>query len=124
MQPSGEGAQSNTRQLSWINGVTGSQVMPVLPYLLALRLPTDLFVQSINVSFTLSSLVMLAGLGRLGLLDADIAITSAAGVVPVALGIWLGGRIRRRLSESSFRRAVLISLLLLGVSLVVRGLVP
>ena len=79
-----------------VNGLTGSQVMPVLPYLLALRLHPDLFVQAINVSFTASTLVMFVGLGKLGLLSWPIAVVSAMGIAPVAVGIWLGGRIRRR----------------------------
>ena len=41
----------------FINGLTGSQVMPVLPYLLSLKLDKNVFVQAINISFTLSSLL-------------------------------------------------------------------
>lgn len=103
-----------------VNGLTGSQVMPVLPYLLALRLHPDLFVQAINISFTASTLVMFVGLGKLGLLSGHIALLSASGIVPVAAGIWLGGRIRRRLGEAAFRRAVLVALLVIGASLMVR----
>ena len=46
----------------FVNGITGSQVMPVLPYLFSLDLDKNRFVQAINISFTLSSLVMLSGL--------------------------------------------------------------
>ena len=104
-----------------VNGVTGTQVMPVLPYLLALGLPSALFVQSINIVFTLSSFVMLAGLGRLGLLNAPLLLTGAAGVVPVALGIWLGGKLRRRLPQSAFKRMVLVLLVVLGAGLALGG---
>ena len=45
-----------------VNGVTGSQVMPVLPYLLSLNLSKDLFVTTINIFFTVSTLIMLAGI--------------------------------------------------------------
>ncbi|GIX49284.1 MAG: hypothetical protein KatS3mg131_3495 [Candidatus Tectimicrobiota bacterium] len=103
-----------------INGLTGSQVMPVLPFLLALPLSKDAFVQAINVSFTLSSLVMLAVLGRVGLLTPGLAAVAALGILPVALGIALGGRLRRRLPEAHFRKAVLLFLLLIGLTLVGR----
>jgi hypothetical protein len=45
-----------------INGLTGSQLMPVLPYLMALHLDRERFVQAINCSFTASSIVMAIGL--------------------------------------------------------------
>ncbi len=42
----------------FINGLTGSQMMPSMPYLLSLDLDRNAFVQAINISFTLSSLVL------------------------------------------------------------------
>ena len=103
-----------------VNGLTGSQVMPVLPYFVALRLDKDLFVQSINISFTASSLVMLLGLGNLGLLSWSIAGVSALGIPLVAIGIWLGGRLRRRIPDKQFTRLVLVLLMLLGVNLMAK----
>jgi uncharacterized membrane protein YfcA len=104
-----------------VNGLTGSQVMPILPYLMSLELTKDELVQAINTSFTLASLVMLVGLNRLGLFTPEIGLLSAAGLVPVAAGIWLGGRVRRMLPEEAFRRIVLALLTLLGIGLMVRA---
>ena len=101
-----------------INGVTGSQVMPVLPYLLALRLDPDRFVTAINLSFTASSLAMAVGLSGLGLMTPVTAAVSAAGLVVVVAGIALGTRVRRRLSANGFRRAVLVVLLVVGLTLI------
>ncbi len=103
-----------------INGITGSQVMPVLPYLLSLDLEKNTFVQAINISFTISSLIMLAGLGQLGLLSWKILGLSFLGILPVAFGIWLGSRLRRTLSERKFKKMVLLLLVILGLNLVVR----
>jgi len=105
-----------------VNGLTGSQVMPILPYLMSLKLTKDELVQAINSSFTMASLVMLIGLGRLGLFNAEIATISAAGIIPVALGIWLGGRVRRKLPESVFRTIVLWLLVLLGIGLIAKAI--
>ena len=91
-----------------VNGLTGSQIMPILPYLFALPLTPAGFVQAINVSFSLSSLVMAAGLAHLGLMTWAALAASLAGLVPVFLGVRLGGRLRTRLSPEAFRRAVLI----------------
>jgi len=103
------------------NGLTGSQVMPVLPYLMALRLDRDLFVQAINCSFTFSSLVMAAGLSKIGLMTWETAAVSAGGLIPVYVGVTLGGFIRRRLDADIFRKLVLLMLLAGGAVLVARG---
>lgn len=103
-----------------VNGITGSQVMPALPFMLALQLHKDLFVQAINLSFTLSSLVMLVLLSRFGILSWDILGVAVVGILPVALGIFLGGKLRQRLPDDAFRKVVLVFLLVIGLSLVVR----
>jgi len=100
-----------------INGLTGSQVMPVLAYMLALGIDKALLVPAINLSFTLSSLVMLALLGGAGLASVDLLGVALLAIPLVALGIYLGGRLRRWLPEASYRRAVLLVLLVTGLGL-------
>ena len=100
-----------------INGATGSQVMPALPYLMSLGLDRDSLVQSINISFTLGSIVMLAGLAHLGLLNVAMLGYALAGVLVVWLGISAGGWIRSKLPEKWFRLAVLAMLIGLGTNL-------
>lgn len=106
-----------------VNGATGSQIMPIMPYLLSLKMDRDLFVQTINCSFTISTLVMMAGLGKLGLVTQSVVYLSAGGIVPVILGIFLGGKLRKRVSEERYRKLVLILLIILGASLVLRSTV-
>ena len=105
-----------------VNGVTGSQVMPVLPYLLSLPLERNVFIQAINISFTISSVVFAIGLAWLGLFTVDTTQISFVGLVAMLVGLKLGIPIRRRLPQSSFRRAVLGLLVLLGAALVLRSL--
>lgn len=100
-----------------VNGLTGSQVMPVLPFLLSLHLETDRFLQATNSFFTMSSLVMGAGLTTLGLMTPEAVAVSLIGLVPVWLGIKTGSAGRLLLSPQAFRTAVLLVLALLGVSL-------
>lgn len=104
----------------FINGLTGSQVMPIMPYLLALELPKNLFIQAINISFTLSSFTLLAGLSRLGYMDMTTAIIATAGLVPVYLGIKAGGLIQKRLSDNRYRQIILIFLMVLGMILLIK----
>lgn len=105
-----------------VNGLTGSQIMPIMPYLMSLNITKDELVQAINTSFTLGSLMMLFGLGRLGMMDIEIATFSAAGFIPVSAGIWLGGRIRQRLPETVFRKIVLAMIGLLGAGLILKSM--
>ena len=52
---------------------------------------------------------------KFGLLDAPHAIVSAIACVPAIAGMWVGTRIRLRLSIEQFRLAVLWALLLTGL---------
>ena len=100
-----------------INGVTGSQVMPAVPFLMMLHLDRNLFVQAINCSFTMSSLVMALGLGQLGLFAREDLLVSALGACFVIFGLRMGSAIRHRLSEKLFRNAILGMLCLMGLAL-------
>ncbi|MGI9609331.1 MAG: sulfite exporter TauE/SafE family protein [Acidimicrobiia bacterium] len=100
-----------------VNGLTGSQVIPVLPFLLSLHLETNRFLQATNSFFTMSSLVMGVGLTTLGLMTPNAVAASLAGLVPVWLGIRAGAAARRSLSPQGFRTGVLLVLALLGASL-------
>ena len=98
----------------FVNGFTGSQVMPLLPYMLSLGLSPSHFVQAINCSFTLSSVLMALGLLRLELITLEIALISIMGIIPVYIGTKIGGKTREHLNSAVFRKLVLISLILMG----------
>ena len=100
-----------------INGMTGSQVMPVLPYLLALKLDPNRFVQAINCSFTLSTIVMSIGLTRLGIITTQAIMVSMCGLLFVYFGVWAGSSIRQKLPVDIFRKLVLGFLFILGLAL-------
>lgn len=104
-----------------VNGLTGSQVMPSMPYLMSLPLSRNMFLQAINLSFTLSSLVMAIGLTGLGLMTVEAIVISTVGISCAWAGIRLGERLRHRLSPDQFRIAVLGMLSLMGMVLVVRA---
>jgi len=103
-----------------INGATGSQIMPIMPYLLSLKMDRDLFVQTINCSFTINSLLMMICLGKIGLISLPVIYVSSVGIVPVAVGIFLGGILRKKVTEWVYRKLVLILLICLGASLLIR----
>jgi len=104
----------------FINGITGSQVMPVLPYLLSLDLHKNSFVQTINISFTLSSLIMLLGLNQMGHFSANTLLVAVMGLIPVLTTIFVTGRLQHRLTGALHRHLVLGFLLIMGLILIVR----
>jgi uncharacterized protein len=105
----------------FVNGLTGSQVMPLIPYLLSLDVARERFLQASNQSFTLSSAAMFVGLGAAGLLTVQVVAASACGLVLVALGVRIGARIGRHLAPQAFRTAVLVVLAALGLGLILRA---
>ncbi|MEO0821723.1 MAG: sulfite exporter TauE/SafE family protein [Pseudomonadota bacterium] len=104
-----------------IAGLTGSQVLPVMPYLLAIGLERERMVTTVNISFTLCSLVMATGLASLGLLGPEELLLSALGIGVAVIGVRLGTRVRKRLAPESFRLAVLVMLAFAGASLILRA---
>ena len=106
----------------FVNGLTGSQVMPALPYFISLNLGKRAFVQAINISFTLSSLVMLIGMNRLGHLSPHTFMIAVGGLIPVLLTVSLAGRLQNQLTGALHRKLVLTFLLVMGLILLVRTL--
>lgn len=104
-----------------VNGLTGAQTIPLLPYLLSLGLTPNQVVQASNISFTLSSCAMLIGMGAAGWMTPGVLALSIVGLVPTFLGVTIGGRVRRRLAPDLFRRFVIMVLGLSGLALILKA---
>lgn len=100
-------------------GMTGSFVVPGVPYLQALGLPRDALVQAMGLLFMISTLALAAAMGGRGLLPGNLLGLSAAAVVPALAGMLLGQVLRRRMPEALFRRVFFAALLLLGGYIVI-----
>jgi uncharacterized membrane protein YfcA len=105
-----------------LTGMTGSFVVPGVPYLQALGLPRDVLIQAMGVLFTVSTAALAAALGDQRLLSLELGGQSLAAVVPALLGMVLGQRLRRRLSEAAFRKTFFCALLVLGIYIAGRAL--
>jgi uncharacterized membrane protein YfcA len=114
-------ASAARASVGFVNGVltgfTGSQVMPLMPYLLALNLDTQLFVQAMNVAVVISSMILGAALWATGALHAPDLALSAMAVAPALVGTWVGTRARQYIPAAHFRTIVLAVLFLIGASL-------
>jgi uncharacterized membrane protein YfcA len=102
-------------------GATGSLVMPMVPYLQALDLERDTLVQAMGISFTVSTIAIGAAIVDHGGYDGQQALLSLAALVPALIGMKLGRLLRRRISESMFRRYLFIGLLIIGIRLIWKG---
>ncbi|MCM0019371.1 MAG: sulfite exporter TauE/SafE family protein [Tagaea sp.] len=105
-----------------VTGVTGVFVMPAVPYLNAIGLEKDELVQALGISFMVSTAALAVGLGHAGAFDLDAAIASLVALGPALAGMWLGQRVRARLSVATFRRVFFLFVLALGAYLVLKGI--
>jgi len=100
-----------------VTAATGVFVVPAVPYLQALDLAKPDLVQALGLSFTVSSLALGAALALDGTLQAGAAGASLLALLPalvgMALGQWVGARVRPAL----FRLCFLLGLLALGLDL-------
>lgn len=99
----------------FVAGLVGVPVIPLMPYLQALEIRPAELVQTLGIVLCATSLALTGSLLNFGLLDGPHALLSAAAMVPSVAGMWLGQRIRARLSVEQFRVAVFTALALTGL---------
>ncbi len=104
-----------------LTGFTGSQVMPLMPYMMSLKLDAGLFVQAVNIAVVIASLFLGFGLWVTGTMSAPDFGLSVLAVVPALFGVRLGTWARQHIPAVHFRSIVLGVLLLIGFSLVLRA---
>ena len=104
-----------------LTGMTGSFVVPGVMFLQAIGLPRDMLVQAMGILFTLSTAALAVALHTSNLLTLELGLVSATAVVPAAVGMVTGQRIRRNLSEKSFRQVFFIAILVLGSCIILKA---
>lgn len=102
-----------------LTGMTGSFVVPGVMYLQAIGLSRDVLVQAMGLLFTASTIALALALQGNSLLTIQLSLVSAAAVIPAAVGMIAGQRIRRSLSEERFRQVFFIAILILGAYIIV-----
>ena len=105
-----------------ITGATGTFVVPGVPYIQALDMDKDELVQALGLSFTVSTVALAIGLAAHGAFRPDQLGPSAVAVIPALMGMWLGQKVRARISPRRFRQCFLALMVLLGLELVLRAL--
>lgn len=103
-----------------IAGLTGSQVMPLFPYIMALNLDAARMVQAINLAVLIASAMLAIGLASAGLMSPMLFAAAVAATLPALFGVELGARLRASLPVESLRRIALLTLLTIGIVMVLR----
>ena len=106
----------------FLTGMTGSSAVPGVFYLQSIGLLRDQLVQSMGILFPLSTVGLAWSLRTQDLLSADLGIMSAIALAPALVGMSLGNRIRKGISEEKFRTVLCAALLLLGLYVAVQSL--
>ena len=84
-----------------ITGGTGVFVVPAVPYLQGLSLKKEDLVQALGLSFTVSTIALAIGLAREHAFAVGDLGESLFAVVPALLGMWIGQRVRGRISPAN-----------------------
>ena len=105
-----------------VTAATGVFVIPAVPYLQALGLSRDELVQTMGLSFTVSTVALAAGLMLNGQYSAAALSGSALMLLPALAGMQAGQWLRQRLSPQRFRLCFMGALALLGAWMVLRAL--
>ncbi|MGH8053443.1 MAG: sulfite exporter TauE/SafE family protein [Stenotrophomonas sp.] len=103
-----------------VTGATGVSVIPVVPWLQSLDMEREVLVQAFGLSFTVSTFALAMGLWMQGAFALSTLGLSTLSVLPALAGMWLGQKIRARISPRRFRQCLLMFLLLLGLQLLLR----
>ena len=104
-----------------LTGLTGSQGMPLLPFMLGLNLEPARMVQAVNSAVLVASCALAFGLSMNGIMTTELLVLSIAAIAPALLGTFVGTRLRKQLPATRFRQIVLLMLGLMGLVMLVRG---
>jgi len=107
-----------------MTGLTGSFVVPGSLYLQALNMPRDELIQSLGISFSIVTVALFVAIGSHGMITAELGLVSALAVIPAAIGMTIGTKLRHRISERAYRKVFFIALLIMGLYIVARSFLP
>lgn len=103
-------------------GMTGSLAVPIVPYLQALKLDKDAFVQAVGLVFFITAVAFVGALYVNGAFTATNVAISVGALIPSAIGMAIGTWIRSFIPQEKFRFVVYLFILLLGLNLIRKGI--
>lgn len=105
-----------------IGGMTGFFGPLMMVYLATLGLQKDQFTATVSMLFVLASLSLGLFLAHLGLMGSADLTLSAFALLPAIIGIYLGQKIRSRISHKQFEKSLTVAFLFIGIGLLSKAL--
>ena len=107
--------------LSGILGGVSSLMGPILiSYTMSLKLQRDEFVGAISVIYLMAALPLYVAMFSFGRMEPIDLGYSVLALIPMAIGLRVGQKLRHRLSEEGFRKVLLGFLIFVAILLVLR----
>jgi uncharacterized protein len=95
---------------------------PMLAYLVAVDLPKEKFVRTVSTMYFIGSFPLYGSLIYYGFATKEDLILSLILIIPAFIGQQLGTRIRDKFNQKQFRVCILVTLIILGLSLLIKTL--
>ncbi len=105
----------------FLGGITTIWGPPMMMYFVMLKLPKDTFVRTVGLSWFSLAVPFTFAYWNNGIFRGDIIWMSVAACVPSMIGIRIGEVIRERIDQQTFRRLMLVMLLIIGLNLIRRA---
>lgn len=102
-------------------GLTGMMIVPGVIYLQTLGFDRNTLVQALGISFVTLTLALGVSLSGHQLLPGSLGLLSALALIPTALGMFAGQRIRHRIPEELFQKLFFWALPVAGLYMIVRA---
>jgi uncharacterized membrane protein YfcA len=106
-----------------VTAATGVFVIPAVPYLEAVEMEKEEFIQALGLSFTVSTIALAVNLFLAGALAFAVADPTLVALAAAGAGMGVGQILRLRLSPAIFRQCFFIGLSLIALYLVASALV-
>ena len=101
-----------------VGGLSSFFGVPILIYMVALRLDKETLVGAISLVYAVGSVPLYGSLAWHGVLGMEEALLSLAAIAPAMLGLFLGQQVRRRVPQEKFRLMILGMLILIGMKFI------
>ena len=105
----------------FLGGISTIWGPPMMMYFVMLKLPKDAFVRTVGLAWFSLAVPLTFAYWRNGIFAGDVIALSFAACVPGMIGIRIGEKIRDKIDQETFRKVMLVILLIIGLNLIRRA---
>ena len=104
-----------------LGGISTIWGPPMMMFFVMLKLDKDTFVRTVSLAWLILSIPLTIAYWRNGIFAGDVIGLSFAACVPGMIGIRIGENIREHIDQETFRKVMLVILLIIGLNLIRRA---